>query len=1059
MSRLPIEPHDPRLTAYVLGELTQPEAAEVVQALETSPELRAVVDELRETTVELMAALQAESMPEMKVAVSRGITAPPDAAVADPLDAARTRSASGATAQPSKRLRGSWMMVNAVTLLLLVGVLIGLQNPATDGTPLSSHGSLVTADFSESRMLQEHHLFAGGKSFLGSQAHPSAASPLGGTSSNPAEFGDLETEGWQRPSQNMDSLVPLHKANRGIEAGSGVSDMVLYDRWFDLNPPVALRADPANAFGRDGLHQLPQRELSGAQPGSPPAADPVSRFWRMMPVKSPSTAESLHSYALQPQPNNPAPSGEVGSLDLLAILPGLEARPELEARFGSVRLAEQERLDAESYAPIIENEFIAPVGEAALSTFSLDVDTASYSNVRRFLSQGRLPPPNAVRLEELVNYFRYDLPQPSEGEPLSVTLEATSSPWNPRNRLVRIALQGREIDFAKRPLTRLVFLVDVSGSMSDTNKLPLVKQSLQLLVEKLGENDRIAIVTYADAAGLKLDSTPGDQRETILQAIESLNAEGSTNGAGGIQLAYEIAAKHFDPAAANRIVLCTDGDFNVGVSSDDELVRMIEQQRQTGVFLSIFGFGMGNLKDSKLEGLADKGNGHYAYIDDLDEARKVFIEELTGTLYTIAKDVKLQVEFNPARVAAYRLLGYENRLLQAEDFNNDRVDAGDLGAGHSVTALYEIVPADRPVPEAAPIQPVVDPLRYQAVANGRASGQESEARAAPDARPESNSRQDNPLPATPDGLHPTELLTVKLRYKQPADEVSVKREFTLQDEPQACSQELQFAAAVTGYGLLLRNSQYAAGCNWDLVIELAEGAKGDDATGRRGEFIELARQARRLSQAYERLRMANARLPEMTSIHSGIVSEQARSDSPAVVQIDSANRLVWINRGALDDVRPRMTFHVLAGSADNDSPVKANAPATANRKATLEVMDVVRQSARCRVIAADETQLIAVGDGIESDQWPPRVLEVAGGRFGVISVGANQGVRDGIVYQVIRLNPATPEQRSGPQVIGEMRIIDVQTDDCIGQFVPASNDTALAVGDRVTPRSPVVRGQ
>ena len=739
----------------------------------------------------------------------------------------------------------------------------------------------------------------------------------------------------------------------------------------------------------------------------------------------------------------------------------------------------------EAYNPIVENDFTIPEGEAALSTFSLDVDTASYSNVRRFLTQQQLPPPDAVRIEELVNYFDYDLPQPEGEDPFSVTLDATSCPWQPQHRLVRIGLQGREIDMTQRPLTRLVFLLDVSGSMSDANKLPLVKDSMKLLVKELGENDRIAIVTYSNTAELKLDSAAGHEQETILAAIDSLDAGGSTNGAGGIQLAYETATKHFLEDASNRVILCTDGDFNVGVSDDDELVKMIEEKRESGVFLSIFGYGMGNIKDAKLESLADKGNGHYGYIDDLDEARKVFVEELTGMLYTIAKDVKLQVEFNPAKVGAYRLLGYENRMLAAKDFNNDAVDAGEMGAGHTVTALYEIVPAGLIPQRPAKPDPAVDPLKYQSTLStasptpGGSAGDQSATRklaeeitrafddtgfSGAEIRIEVNGRNvtaqgtvptaeqrakidqvadsfadvtfENKVTVTPPKAASDELLTVKLRYKQPDGEESTKLEFPLDDEPQSCSPDLQFAASVTGFGLLLRNSRYAAGCNWDLMVELAEGARGDDENGRRGEFIDLARQARRLWHALHPHGRHYGRPPQMT-----------RVETPAgVVHVNDATRRVWINLGSQDGLRPQALFCVYGRKR------RESAPDATDLKARIEVVSVDQRSAMCRILREDVKRPIAKGDLIVdiSEGLPhSTVTEVSEGQFVAISNGSREGLMENDVLKVIRVALDLSSTEPRVQYLGKLRLVVVQSDVSIGQFAPADDQATIAVGDRV----------
>ena len=577
--------------------------------------------------------------------------------------------------------------------------------------------------------------------------------------------------------------------------------------------------------------------------------------------------------------------------------------PDLAYRDGAAERAQGERLarmmtvnkklsalsdlGTEAYEPIVENPFVSAY-EAPLSTFGVDVDTASYANVRRFLTSHQLPPPNAVRIEEMINYFTYGYAQPADDKPFAVSVEAGACPWNVGHTLVRVGLKGREIPRDKRPASNLVFLVDVSGSMQAENKLPLVKMGLNLLTQQLGESDRVAIVTYSDTAVQRLESTNGTNKQAIQTVIDSLQAAGSTNGAGGIQLAYRAALDHFIAGGTNRVILCTDGDFNVGVSDDDQLVKMIQERARTRVFFSVLGFGMGNLKDGKLEKLADKGNGQYAYVDSQREAQKVFVEDLAGTLVTIAKDVKVQIEFNPNQVGGYRLIGYENRVMPAQDFNNDAKDAGDIGAGHAVTALYEVLPAG-----AVPKPEIGDNLRYRKAV----------------------------VPA--DGPLASELLTVKLRYKQPEGDTSTlvevpvaKRTIELLNlandgDAVACAVELRrvdarstadtlnslfgadkqesrpfgadeagkrlllrvspndlalvkealiqlgeggnaasrdfnWAAAVAAFGMILRDSQYRGQASFDLVLELAQAAKGEDPTGRRQEFIDLVKAAKAL---------------------------------------------------------------------------------------------------------------------------------------------------------------------------------------------------------------------
>jgi|688.fasta_scaffold06283_4 Ca-activated chloride channel family protein len=474
------------------------------------------------------------------------------------------------------------------------------------------------------------------------------------------------------------------------------------------------------------------------------------------------------------------------------------------------------KFNTENYNRIDDNPFHR-VGNDPLSTFSIDVDTASYSNMRRFITQGQLPPKDAVRIEELINYFPYNYPQPTGNRPFSVTTEVTSAPWNPQHKLVQVGLQGKRLENETLPPSNLVFLIDVSGSMGEPDKLPLVQQSLKLLVNKLRPEDRVSLVVYAGNAGVVLPATPGNQKTKILAAIDRLQAGGSTAGGQGIELAYKIAKQNFLKSGNNRVILATDGDFNVGVSSDAELTRLIEQKRDQGIFLTVLGFGTGNYKDGKMEQLADKGNGNYAYIDTLLEAKKVLVNDIRGTLFTIAKDVKIQVEFNPAKVQAYRLIGYENRLLQNQDFNDDKKDAGEIGAGHSVTALYEIIPtgtkSDVKLPE-------VDPLRYQR------SG------------------------VTATDTADNEMMLVKLRYKLPQDNTSQLITQTIKDSEfnanQTPSTNLRFAAAVATFGIILRDSEYKGNANYDLVMKLATQGQGEDQEGYRGEFIRLVEQSREL---------------------------------------------------------------------------------------------------------------------------------------------------------------------------------------------------------------------
>ncbi len=484
--------------------------------------------------------------------------------------------------------------------------------------------------------------------------------------------------------------------------------------------------------------------------------------------------------------------------------------------------------NTESYHPLPENEMMDVV-RVPLSTFSIDVDTASYANVRRYLNQNTLPPRDAVRLEELINYFPIaeEGPVAQAKEPFAVRVQMASCPWQPQHRLARVVLKGREVG-KERKASNLVFLVDVSGSMQERNKLPLVQQSLRMLTEQLGEKDRVSMVTYAGASGVVLASTAGDKKADIRAAIDRLHAGGSTNGSAGIQSAYEQAMAGFIQDGVNRVILCSDGDFNVGLSSSQELETLIAEKARSGVFLSVLGYGTGNLKDHSMETLADKGNGNYAYIDSMSEARKVLVEQMHGTLVTIAKDVKVQIEFNPAVIRSYRLIGYENRLLAKEDFNDDTKDAGEIGAGHNVTALYELVPTN--LAEGEQPRLAVDKLKYQREASPMLA-----------AAPSSGQGQ----------VSSKEALTVKLRYKQPEGTTSELIEVAVNDDARSfaeASEEFKFSAAVAGFGLLLRDSGYRGKLTWDQVRKLALEGKGKDEFGYRGEFIQLIEKARGLKR-------------------------------------------------------------------------------------------------------------------------------------------------------------------------------------------------------------------
>jgi Ca-activated chloride channel family protein len=607
-------------------------------------------------------------------------------------------------------------------------------------------------------------------------------------------------------------------------------------------PSVAFEMEADQAPARAELREAREPSLPAA--AETPAAEMTAAEAELARMIAPSGAPPS-SNGLGSSRGGRKPADSAGSYDPPAmddLLDGAQAAPSSMPNVGGLSMSGRGRggggraerrvalapriaampaanIGVEAYAHV-EESGVHQVKDAPLSTFSVDVDTASYANVRRMLQSGYLPPPDAVRIEEMINYFDYGY-RARKGDaehPIAVLTEVSTSPWAPERRLVRIALQAQDIRHHTTAPRNLVFLVDVSGSMNSEDKLPLLKSGLELLARDLRDEDSLAIVVYAGASGLALPATQGSERETIVAALRSLEAGGSTNGGAGIELAYRVAQQHFVKGGVNRVILATDGDFNVGTTSHGDLMRLIENKRESGVFLTVLGFGTGNLKDSTMEGLADKGNGNYAYIDSIKEAHKVLVREMSSTLVTVAKDVKLQIEWNPAQVASYRLIGYENRKLADRDFNDDAKDAGEMGAGHTVTALYDVTLAND-----APGAREVDPLRYQA--------------------------SPKPRPAA----HSDELMTVKVRYKHPADGHSalISQPVAAETKPlRRASEDMRLAAAVAAFGMLLRKSEHADGATFSLVRELAQstthGAANGDARKERLELIELIESAARL---------------------------------------------------------------------------------------------------------------------------------------------------------------------------------------------------------------------
>ncbi len=765
-----LDPDDPRLTAYALGELEGDDADRVATAVAADPALQQAVDEIRDTAARLTAALEAEPLP---------LPVPP------------VRVEPYRTVRPARIFRWPYWGVAGLAAAASLAIIFALRERAWTQRPAPP-------------------------------ALAEAAAPADAQASAAAQV---------QPSNHVEIQFPP-KADR-VATGATAADESS-EQWGAVVPnppttgakPLVVAATPA-APPAEAPAPVAGREQGGAIASSPPASAAKPAALTVAKAEAaPAAAAGSTEEVVTLSPFEVSSSSEQHGYTAVASLAGSRARSlsadgESPASGGFVRSGQP--FNTESYDRIVENDFLAAAANP-LSTFSVDVDTASYSNVRRFLADGRRPPRDAVRIEELVNYFTYDYaaPRPRDPAPLAASLEVAAAPWAPTHRLVRIGLKARELSTADRPAANLVFLVDVSGSMAEPGKLPLVKESLRMLVGKLKPGDRVAIAIYAGSSGLALPSTPAGHRQEILDAIDRLSAGGSTNGAMGIQLAYDIAKANFIPGGVNRVILATDGDFNIGVTNRGDLIRLIEEKARSGVFLTALGFGMGNLKDATLEELADRGNGSYAYIDSAREARKVLSEQVNGTLAVVARDVKAQVEFNPARVRAYRLIGYENRMLKAEDFNNDRIDAGDIGAGHTVTALYEVIP----VGVAWKPDATVDTLKYQ--------------------QPESSK------PQTPDSKPSDELLTVKIRYQPPEGGASRRVAFPLVDHGTAfadASPDFKFAAAVAGFGLVLRDSPHRGAATLAAVEQWADEGTGSDAGGYRAEFIALVKRAEQVMRS------------------------------------------------------------------------------------------------------------------------------------------------------------------------------------------------------------------
>ena len=806
---------DPKLTAYALDEFDPAERAEIEQLLRENPDARAEVEETKTFTARLQRELKAEAGAPLTDAQRAEVLALGEAQpVADVVAFAAGSNGSRWT-RLWLPLAAAVVIVAGVSTLMLNHAAFLQRKASPDMTAVIADNNLFAVKVSawETAALQrpaETPLAAVEQINTASRALPSTPITLGNLSVGPLANGGGQDE------------VRLLAASEGtftsLISGPSPGDSVTMGGTSHLTKSGSGQFDDPSAVSASASDPNAQITLSGA-----------NTYTGTTTISAGTLV--TNETAARERPASRAPTKpQIQTMNVGARLAldssSAAGRESWNFRsqhdFGDSPAPTPAPAESSTaiYDAITDNAFLA-VREAPLSTFSIDVDTASYAIVRRFLNEQHLPPKGAVRIEELINYFTYDYPQPEGDAPFSATMEVATCPWTPEHRLVRIGLKGREIAKDKRPASNLVFLIDVSGSMNMPIKLPLLKQSLGLLIDQLGAEDQVAMVVYAGNSGCVLE--PTHSKAKMRAALGQLEAGGSTNGASGIQLAYQLAEKSFIKGGTNRVILATDGDWNVGVTNPAELFDMIAKKAKSGVFLTVLGFGMDNLNDSMLVKLADKGNGNYAYIDTLIEARKVFVEQLSSTLVTIAKDVKIQVEFNPAQVSGYRLIGYEKRLLAKEDFNDDTKDAGEIGAGHTVTALYEVVPAGAKLPGG----PAVDGLKYQTVESQKSAIRNPQSAISP------------------------ELLTLKLRYKAPDGDTSKLLEFPLTDRGETwekSSRDFRFAAAVAGYGMLLRESPHKGTATWDSVRELAMEGRGEDRSGYRAEFLTMIDKAKALGR-------------------------------------------------------------------------------------------------------------------------------------------------------------------------------------------------------------------
>ncbi|QDT03609.1 von Willebrand factor [Rubripirellula lacrimiformis] len=831
---------DPRITAYVIGELSGDELAAFEREIQSNAELQSAVDEARHVTDKLADLFDAESTPPLTDDRLSAINAGSVASVRTGPPPIHPGT------QPGHSGNRSWkipmlMLATAAVVALMVGVAPMLKPDAEVAYDINPTSSITESTESDSlgpiaESTNERPPEPASTAFSFQRNDALQTTPqLASTAPNQAPAPENETRSRRsRRAGGMDMAMDLEGVMDMDTSGMEMDDMMMGMGGMDMGG-VDMGGMGMGGMGMDG-------GMMGGMPAPTPPAAPNSVQLQSSTVAGDDIqADVAAPFAPEPTLSKPLlamnrqrleKSQSMGTVPggpqppAIVVVPTnkdlffdeLQTEISIRGKARQTTLGRGPQASGDKFEPITDNPF-KRVDEHPLSTFSVDVDTASYSKTRDHLMRAnQLPQPDAVRIEELINYFDYAYQPPAADaeHPFASAVDISSCPWNPEHRLARIAIQGKTMQKKQRPACNLVFLIDTSGSMNSSNKLPLVINGMKMLAKQLGPKDRIAIAVYAGSAGLVLDSTPAKKAKKISKALTQLSAGGSTNGGAGIQLAYQTARENFITDGVNRVILCSDGDFNVGTTSTSDLVRLVETEAKGGVFLTVLGFGMGNHNDSMLEQISGRGNGNYAFIDSQQEARKVLVDQISGTLVTIAKDVKLQVEFNPTQVSSYRLIGYENRVLAKEDFNDDKKDAGEIGAGHSVTALYELVPAGKETDAAAP---KVDDLKYQV--------------------------KSKPAPAADSD----ETLTLKLRYKQPDGDTSTLVEFPVVDDGKQFDDadiDTRFAAAVAGFGMQLRRSPYVGSWAIDDVLAAAKSSQGEDENGLRTEFIQMVRKASQL---------------------------------------------------------------------------------------------------------------------------------------------------------------------------------------------------------------------